>query len=342
MTSKKSAASVKSVIKNIQKRDGSVVPFDKTKITVAVEKSMRASGEGSLTDAEKVTDGVMKEIAKVTTKYKNFVPAVEGVQDMVEKQLILSEYARTAKAYILYRDERARIRAKGFKVPPKVRKLAQDSKNYFRNPLGEFVYYRSYSRWIDEEGRRETWIETVNRYISFMRENLGDKLSDAEYAEVREGILNQEAMPSMRLLQFAGKAAGATNVCAYNCAFTAPEKFQDLAEIMYISMCGTGMGFAVESQERAKVPADKALKQEKNCAAHVIPDNKEGWADSLVHRHECVGGRKRHRIRLFPNCVPAGARLEDDGRQVVRPGSFAETAFLYQKSHARTTGKAPP
>ncbi len=90
-----------------------------------------------------------------------------------------------------------------------------------------------------------------------MRENLGDKLTETEYAEVREGILNQEAMPSMRLLQFAGKAAAATNVCAYNCAFTAPEKFQDLAEIMYISMCGTGMGFAVESRNVQKFPQIK-------------------------------------------------------------------------------------
>src|ERR1035437_4437952 len=109
MTSKKKNVSAKPVVKNIQKRDGNVVPFDKSKITVAVEKAMRASGEGGLVDAEKVTDGVIKEIAKITGKYRNFIPAVEGVQDIVEKRLILSEYAQTAKAYILYRDERARI-----------------------------------------------------------------------------------------------------------------------------------------------------------------------------------------------------------------------------------------
>src|ERR1035437_1824077 len=133
MTSKKKNVSAKSVVKNIQKRDGTIVSFDKSKITIAVEKSMRASGEGSLDDAEKITEDVIKEIIKITDKYRNFIPAVEGVQDIVEKRLILSEYAQTAKAYILYRDERARIRAKGFKVPAKVRKMAQESKNYFRN-----------------------------------------------------------------------------------------------------------------------------------------------------------------------------------------------------------------
>ncbi|MDR3558528.1 MAG: ATP cone domain-containing protein, partial [Candidatus Pacebacteria bacterium] len=235
MTSKKKPSAAKSVVKNIQKRDGTIVPFNKEKIMTAVEKAMNAAGEGDRAGAEKVAGDVMKEIAKITSKYRNFIPAVEGVQDIVEKQLILNEYAKTAKHYILYREERARIRSKGFQIPENVKKLAEDSKKYFRNPLGEFVYYRTYSKWIDDEGRRETWIETVNRYVAFMKENLGDKLTDKEYAEVREGILKQEAMPSMRLLQFAGKAAASTNVCAYNCSFTAPEKFQDLAEIMYIS-----------------------------------------------------------------------------------------------------------
>src|SRR6185369_4396633 len=97
--------------------------------------------------------------------------------------------------------------------PKAVRELATDSKKYFRNALGEFVYYRSYSRWMDSENRRETYIETVNRYMELMRENLGNKLKDAEYKEVREAILNQHAMPSMRLFQFSGKAARSTNVC---------------------------------------------------------------------------------------------------------------------------------
>ena len=74
------------------------------------------------------------------------------------------------------------------------------------------MYYRTYARWIDAESRRETWIETVDRYMEFMQENLGTKLTDAEYHEVREGILQQQAMPSMRLLQFAGLQRG-TNVC---------------------------------------------------------------------------------------------------------------------------------
>ncbi len=280
MAPKKNTANTESTIKKIQKRDGSIVPFDVQKIVSAVLKAMMASGEGKESDAMIIADRVRTELLDMTKKYGNFIPTVEGVQDMVEKQLILSEHVTTAKAYILYREERAKLRMRTSEVPPEIKKLAEESKKYFRSSLGEFVYYRTYSRWIDSESRRETWIETVERYISFMKENLGEKLSAEEYAELREGILRHEAMPSMRLMQFAGTAARKTNVCAYNCSYMAPECFQDLAEIMYISMCGTGVGWSVESQNVQKFPQIK-IQSGKKLTTYVIPDSKEGWADSL-------------------------------------------------------------
>src|SRR3990172_11951582 len=258
-----------------------------------------------------VANKVHSNALRITKKYKNFVPTVEGIQDTIEKELILSEYVKTAKAYILYRENRSELRAKGVRVPPKVKKLVDDSKQYFRNPLGEFVYYRTYSRWIAEEGRRETWIETVDRYISFMKENMGDKLKDSEYQELREGILKQEAMPSMRLLQFAGKAARKTNVCAYNCSYIAPENFQDLAEIMYVSMCGTGAGWSAESQNVQKFPQIN-LQTGKKLPTHKIPDSKEGWADALVVG--MTAWAEGSDIDFdFSLLRPAGARLETMG-----------------------------
>ncbi|MFN3638316.1 MAG: ribonucleoside-triphosphate reductase, partial [Chloroherpetonaceae bacterium] len=140
---------------------------------------------------------------------------------------------------------------------------------------------RTYSRWLPEKGRRETWVETVDRYIAFMRENLGDKLTQAEYAEVREAILKQEVMPSMRLLWSAGEAARKTNVAAYNCSFIAPESLQDFGEIMYILMCGTGVGFSVEQQSIHKLPQIKK-QTGKKLPTHVVEDSKEGWADAFV------------------------------------------------------------
>src|SRR5665213_324537 len=141
--------------------------------------------------------------------------------------------------------------------------------------------YRTYARWIPDEQRRETWIETVDRYITFMKKNLGKKLKDAEYDEVRMAILKQEAMPSMRLLQFAGIAAEKTNVCAYNCSYIAPVKWQDFAEIMYICMCGTGVGWSAESQNVQQLPQIQ-FQTGKKAPTYVIDDSKEGWCDALA------------------------------------------------------------
>src|SRR5665213_2543234 len=250
----KTAGTKTSLIKVVKKRDGKIVPFDGSKISNAIYKAMTITGEGSQEEADLVANKVYGELVRITKKFKDFVPTVEGMQDIVEKELILSEYVKTAKEYILYREQRNKLRVTGVVVHVHVKKLTEESRKYFSNPLGEFVYYRTYDRWIPDEQRRETWIETVDRYINFMKKNLGKKLKDAEYDEVRMAILKQEAMPSMRLLQFAGIAAEKTNLCAYNCSYIAPVKWQDFAEIMYICMCGTGVGWSAESQNVQQLP----------------------------------------------------------------------------------------
>jgi ribonucleoside-diphosphate reductase alpha chain len=294
-------------IKSVQRRDGSIVPFDIEKIKNAINKAMLAAGEGSTKEAEKVAGRVFMELERIAKHHKSFIPTVEGIQDTVEQELMLADYIKTSKNYILYREERARLRSHSINVPTHVKKLTDESKKYFRNPLSEFIYYRSYAKWIEEEGRRETWIETIDRYIDFMKEKIGDNLKESEYKEIREAILRQEAMPSMRLLQFAGKAAEKTNVCAYNCSFVAPSKFQDFGEIIYISMCGTGVGFSVESKNIQSLPQIKN-QTGKKLPIHVVPDSKEGWADSFV-----LGMKtwfEGNDIEFdFSQLRPAGARL---------------------------------
>jgi ribonucleoside-triphosphate reductase len=270
------------VLSKIQKRDGRIVPFDDKHILRAIWRAMESSHEGGEKEAEvvmyKVLDGLMS-LQKEENK-KIFIPNVETIQDIVENELIAANFIQTAKNYILYRKNRAEIRQRVGFVPDKVKELVAESKKYFKNPLAEFVYYRTYAKWIPEEGRRETWIETINRYMDFMKENLGSKLTPDEYQEIREAILNQEVMPSMRLLQFAGRAARKTNICAYNCSFIAPKTFQDFAEIMYVSMCGTGVGWSVESENIQALPQIK--KQTGNILpTYTIPDSKEGWADAF-------------------------------------------------------------
>src|SRR6185503_722975 len=116
------------IVKKVLKRDGSVVDFDLQRIANAIHKAMIQTGEGSQAEAEVVAEKVYAELVRITKKHKNFVPTVEGIQDTVEKELILSDYVKTSKAYILYREKRAKLREKGLQVPARVRAFANESK----------------------------------------------------------------------------------------------------------------------------------------------------------------------------------------------------------------------
>lgn len=321
-------------VKKIQKRDGSLVTFDLNKITNAIHKAMLAASEGSYDEAEMVATKVLADLVRISKKYKNFVPTVEGVQDTVEKELILSEYVSTAKAYILYREKRAQLRMQGVEVPEHVKKLAAESKKYFKNPLSEFIYFRSYSRWIESENRRETWIESVDRYMGFMRENLGDKLKEEEYAELREAILKQEVMPSMRLMWAAGKAARESNATAYNCSFIAPTKPQDLGEIMYLSMSGCGVGFSVETETAQEFPIIKRQTGKKR-KTWVVEDSKTGWADAFVAGLNAWFSGEDIDFD-YSQVRPQGARLKTMGGYASGPGPLIE---LNQYSRAKLLGR---
>jgi ribonucleoside-triphosphate reductase (thioredoxin) len=339
MKKNKTATKTKSfLVKKIQKRNGMVVEFDLDKVTNAIYKAMINSEEGSHEEAELVSNKVYAELVRINKTFANFMPTVEGIQDLVEQQLILSNYVKTSKHYILYREERSRIRAtRTIEIPEDVRKLVASSKKYFRTGLGEFMYYRTYSRWLEEEQRRETWIETVDRYMSFMKENLGKKLHDSEYSEVRETILKQEALPSMRLLQFSGPAARRTNVTCYNCSFTAPESFQDLAEIVYISMCGAGVGFSVESQNVEKFPQIK-IQQGKKLPTFVVPDTREGWADALALGMTTWADGNDIDFD-FSQLRPAGARLKTTGGKSSGPTPLIDLLVFVKDKMMKRQGK---
>ncbi|WKZ20138.1 MAG: ATP cone domain-containing protein [Candidatus Jettenia sp. CY-1] len=309
--------SVQSKFTHIRKRDGRVVPFDQKRITNAVYRAMQASREGNLgKDPMRVSNEVISEL---TRRYQiAYIPHVEEIQDLVEEALILLEFPKTAKAYILYRHERTEIRKKTLSIPDRVKHLVTESKRYFSNTLAEFIYYRTYSRWIDEEGRRETWIETVDRYLRFMQEYLGNRLNPQECEEIRQAILNQQVMPSMRLLWSAGKAARTNNVAAYNCSFIAPSLLDDLSEIMYLLMSGVGVGFSVESQNIQQLPMIQRQRGEL-LPVYAVEDSKEGWANALkIGLHAWYGGKD---IQFdYSQVRPAGSRLYTMGGRSPGPG----------------------
>lgn len=151
----------------------------------------------------------------------------------------------------------------------------------FRNPAAEFVYVRTYSRWLEDEGRRETWDETVSRYLEFLDAKSKNKIPKTVRAEIEEHIRSMSVMPSMRALWAAGPSLERNNLCGYNCSYTSIESLEDFSEILFILMCGVGAGFSVEKQYIEKLPA---VKQQMGVTVgeYVIEDTKEGWADALL------------------------------------------------------------
>mgnify|MGYP001588607489 FL=1 len=329
----------KEMFTQVKKRDGKIVPFDQSRIVSAIFKALNATKEGNEKDAERVADKVMKVLKKEHSA-KDILD-IEIIQNVVEETLMIMDYTKTAKAYIIYRKDRAQVREKTREVPERVKKLVADSKKYFRNPLGEFIFYRSYSRWIEEENRRETWIEAVDRYLAFMKENLKKKLTDKEYVEIREAVLNMKVMPSMRLLWSAGPAARATNVCGYNCSYVAISELRDFAEIMYLSMCGTGVGFSVEYESVEKLPRiakQTGAPKEKM----VVEDSKEGWADAFADAMESWFEGKDVEID-YSKLRPMGARLHTMGGRSSGPGPLkALMEFARGKVLARQGRRLKP
>ena len=144
-----------------------------------------------------------------------------------------------------------------------------------------FIHKSRYARYLETEGRRETWEETVKRYVNYWRNKFGNNvISEAEFQEVEDAIYNMEVMPSMRALWAAGPALDVNPLRGYNCAFVAVNHPRAFDEILYALMSGTGMGFSCETAEVNKLPIinDNFIKTER---VIVVGDSSEGWAKAL-------------------------------------------------------------
>ena len=150
----------------------------------------------------------------------------------------------------------------------------------FKNEVAEFIYKRTYSRWLEEEGRREDWPETIERLIGFLISKRPD-IPEKTINKIRKYMTEFAVMPSMRFLWAAGPAAEFDNTCIYNCAFGKINTVEAFAECLYILMCGTGYGFSVEQEEVEKLPEVPEIKSGQGLPKVVIKDSKAGWADSV-------------------------------------------------------------
>ena len=145
----------------------------------------------------------------------------------------------------------------------------------------EFIHKSRYARWLEAEGRRENWGETVGRYVNFMEKSLLDKhnykLDKVDKEMMEEYITGLRVMPSMRAMMTAGEALERDNTCGYNCSYLPVDSPRSFDEAMYILMCGTGVGFSVERENVDKLPIISENMQKSDVVISV-EDSKAGWA----------------------------------------------------------------
>jgi ribonucleoside-diphosphate reductase alpha chain len=200
-----------------------------------------------------------------------------------------------------------------------------DATGRINDPYRNFIHLSRYSRWLDDEGRRETWVETVDRYIDFMMKHLKNNNGYTPPAQhvhmVREFIMEHKALPSMRALMTAGPALERNNIAGYNCSYVVLDDPVAFDEILYILMNGTGVGFSCETRYTSKLPVIPALHDSENVI--MVEDSKEGWANAY---HELVMGLYSGVIQKWDvsKVREAGARLKTFGGRASGPKPLVE------------------
>jgi len=182
----------------------------------------------------------------------------------------------------------------------------------------QYIHKSRYARYLDDENRRETWEETVMRYVSFW----GNMLSTEDKGELYTAILNMEVMPSMRCMMTAGPALARDNVAGFNCSYLPIDSPRSFDELMYILLNGTGVGFSVERDYVNQLPvvADTFHDTESTI---VVSDSKIGWASSFRELISLLYAGKIPKCDLT-RVRPAGARLKTFGGRASGPQPLAD------------------
>lgn len=198
-----------------------------------------------------------------------------------------------------------------------------------------FIHKSRYARWLENEGRRETWDETVNRYVDFFVER--EQLNEKEALELFNAIFNLEVMPSMRCMMTAGEALKRDNVAGFNCSYLHIDHPRAFDELMYVLMCGTGVGFSVERNFIAKLP-EVAETFHKTSSTIVVSDSKLGWASAFRELIAMLYAGKLPQWDMS-RVRPAGARLKTFGGRASGPEPlqdlFQFCVGVFQKAAGR-------
>ena len=194
--------------------------------------------------------------------------------------------------------------------------------NFLPTEYQSFIHMSRYSRWKSDEGRRETWTETVQRLIDFFADhvdrNIGVKFENSTWDRIENAVLTTSVMPSMRAMMTAGEALRRENIAGYNCSYVPIDSPRSFDEVLYILMNGTGVGFSVERQYVDKLPTIPDREFEHTEDVISVADSKEGWARGF---RDLISYLYTNRIpKVNVNRIrPAGQRLKTFGGRASGP-----------------------
>jgi len=201
----------------------------------------------------------------------------------------------------------------------------------------QFIHKSRYARWLESEGRRETWAETVQRYIDFFVEREQLTEGSQETQEIYNAIYNLEVMPSMRCMMTAGEALKRDNVAGFNCSYLHIDHPRAFDELMYVLMCGTGVGFSVERNFITHLPVVNEGMFHTDTTI-VVADSKMGWASAY---RELIAMLYAGKIPKWDmrKVRPAGARLKTFGGRASGPEPLIDlfnfTVGVFKKASGR-------
>lgn len=328
------------MVKSVIKRNGKIVDYNKDKLVRAVASAARDVESENI---EEISQTIADKIEqKIKDRFEESVPNVEQIQDIVEESLIEENYPKIAKEYIIYRDKRNKTRSERKNnsiLSEEFLSKYKHKPNPFPTELGEFIYYRTYSRWLPAEGRREYWWETVKRAVEY---NVSLAPTSQEEAEkLFDNVYNFRQFLAGRTLWTGGtEASRKYPMSNYNCASLIVDNYKKYEELFYLLLIGAGVGVRVLEEDVKRLapirtdieikhnyyePKEKENREEftsykfkgEESVTIEVGDSKEGWVQALktffelLTRHEY---RSLKTIYFNYNSVrPKGERLKTFG-----------------------------
>lgn len=325
----------------VEKRNGSLVEFEASKIQKAIESAMMETIDGVDTE---LSQSIAQKVQHEFELAKDIV-RIEDIQDMVEILLMDSIRKDVAKRYILYRSERNKSRDRR---KEKDGILSEDFVSKYKHspvPMGElgnFVFYRTYSRFINSLGRREYWYETVKRAVEYNTSIAPTAPDEAE--ELYDNVFHLRQFLSGRTFWIGNTEVSKNYPLAnFNCAFQVIDSFKSYKDLFYLLMLGCGVGVRVLEEDIAQMPkirtdyklfhADYTAKpkgeRKENTSLNfynddsveiIVGDSKEGWIESLAFFFELL---TEHNYRGIKNIFVDYSNVREKGERLKKFGGTA-------------------